>query len=246
MTQFVAIALAIVLLVIVGLRMFCRLPSKPDGELGQSVSDRASPLIERAEEVAGAHGGSDGIGVLPDGLEAFALRLEMTRAATRSIDAQYYIWEGDLSGRMLLCELAAAADRGVRVRILIDDNPTAGLDEMWSDIDSHPNISVRLFNPLVIRRFRSLNYLFDFFRLNRRMHNKSMTFDGAVSILGGRNIGDAYFGAGDHGLFIDLDTYVVGPVVGDVAAQFERYWNSDPAYPAVSIIKPSREPILAT
>lgn len=170
----------------------------------------------------------------------------MTRAATRSIDAQYYIWEGDLSGRMLLRELVAAADRGVRVRILIDDNPTAGLDEMWAAIDSHRNISVRLFNPLVIRRFRSLNYLFDFFRLNRRMHNKSMTFDGAVAILGGRNIGDAYFGAGDHGLFIDLDTYVVGPVVGDVAAQFERYWNSDPAYPVGSIVEASREPDLTT
>jgi putative cardiolipin synthase len=132
----------------------------------------------------------------------------------------------------LLAEMIAAADRGVRVRLLIDDNPTAGLDNMWAAADSHPNIEVRLFNPLAVRKPRAINYLFDPFRLNRRMHNKSITYDSAVSIVGGRNVGDEYFGASSQGLFIDLDALAIGDVVPAIEDEFERYWTSASAFPA--------------
>lgn len=174
--------------------------------------------------------------LLPVGIDAFAMRLALVRDARRSVDAQYYIWEDDLSGRLLLKEIIAAADRGVQVRLLVDDNPTAGLDPMWAAANSHPRIAVRLFNPLVIRRWRPLNYLFDFPRLNRRMHNKSLTVDGRFTIVGGRNIGDKYFGAKSRGLFIDLDVLAAGAVVQAVVEDFQRYWDGEAAYATESIL----------
>ena len=186
--------------------------------------------------VSARHPGQSGIYLLPDALDAFAARVEMIRAAERSIDLQYYIWNNDLSGRILLSELVRAADRGVRVRLLIDDNTTAGLDPMLAGANAHPNIEVRLFNPLTLRRVRAANYLFAFPRLNRRMHNKSLTIDGAVTIVGGRNVGDEYFGAEQDGLFIDMDALAIGAVLPAVSAQFDQYWNSRSAYPAELLI----------
>src|SRR5690606_34119477 len=111
--------------------------------------------------------------------------------------------------------LRRAANRGVRVRLLLDDNNTSGLDDLLAALDSHPNIEIRLFNPFVIRRWRVLN-LYDFSRLNRRMHNKTFTADNQVTIVGGRNIGDEYFDAHQELDFIDLDVLAIGPVVTDV------------------------------
>lgn len=222
--------LAIVLKIAFPLPPHANLPPDP------ALPAITSPMMERTEQLSQAHPELTGLYLLPDGLDAFAMRLGMVRQAQRSIDARYYIWEGDLSGRMLLAEIVAAADRGVRVRLLIDDNPTAGLDPMWAGVNAHPNIAVRLFNPLTIRAVRPANYLFDFFRLNRRMHNKSFTVDDVATVIGGRNIGDEYFGAKSEGLFIDLDTLAVGAVVPDVAADFERYWTSEPAFPADVIL----------
>lgn len=145
--------------------------------------------------------------------------------AEKTLDVQYYIWEDDMSGRLLFSVLLSAAMRGVRVRLLLDDNNTQGLDSILRLLDAHPNFDVRLFNPFSFRSLRALGYLTDFARLNRRMHNKSFTVDGEVTIIGGRNIGDAYFGAGEEPLFSDLDVMATGPVVQDVANDFERYWN---------------------
>lgn len=111
------------------------------------------------------------------------------------------------------------------MRLLLDDNNTPGLDDTLRLLDKHPNIEVRLFNPFSFRILRALGYLTDFARLNRRMHNKSYTADGVVTLVGGRNIGDAYFGAGEQPLFSDLDVMAIGPVVKDVADDFERYWH---------------------
>jgi len=147
-----------------------------------------TPLCER-------HPGECGILALDDSLDAFAARYRLTEMAERTLDVQYYIWEDDMSGRLLFSILLAAAKRGVHVRLLLDDNNTPGLDDTLQLLDSHPNIEVRLFNPFSFRMLRALGYLTDFARLNRRMHNKSYTADGAVTIVGGRNIGDAYFGA---------------------------------------------------
>jgi len=173
-----------------------------------------------------------GVRLLRDGKDAFAARALLARAAERTLDVQYYIWHDDLSGSLMLDEIEAAADRGVRVRLLLDDNGIPRMDKRLSSLDLHPNIEVRLFNPFVIRWPKFINWLFDFRRLNRRMHSKSFTVDNQVTILGGRNIGDEYFGARKDGLFADLDVLAVGPVVPQVSQAFDRCWNCDEAYPA--------------
>ncbi len=124
----------------------------------------------------------------------------------------------------------------MRVRLLLDDNNTAGLDPTLAALDAHPNIELRLYNPFVQRGARALGYMTEFARLNRRMHNKSFTADNQVTVVGGRNIGDEYFGAGDGMLFADLDVAAVGTAVGDVSKEFDLYWNSASAYPAASLI----------
>ena len=235
LTILVSVIAGLVLLAII-LKIAFPLPSHKGDPKELALPVVASPIEEAASGGVTAHPGQTGLHLLGTGIDAFAMRLAMVQNATRSIDAQYYIWEGDLSGKMLLSEIIKAADRGVRVRLLIDDNPTAGLDPMWAAVTTHPNILVKIFNPLVIRKVRALNYLFDFPRLNRRMHNKSITVDGASTVIGGRNVGDEYFGAKTEGLFIDLDTLAIGPAVNLVSNDFERYWTSEPAFPAELIL----------
>src|SRR5580704_12988959 len=155
-----------------------------DTKLGKALS----PKLD-------AHPGLSGLYPLPDPRDAFAARALLARAAERTLDIQYYIWRNDMSGTLLFDALRSAADRGVRVRLLLDDNETSGLDPLLASLNSHSNIEVRLFNPFVIREPRWVDYITDFFRLNRRMHNKSFTADNQATIIGGRNIGDEYFGA---------------------------------------------------
>src|SRR5699024_1147160 len=125
---------------------------------------------------------------------------------------------------------------GVRVRILLDDHGTPALDQELAALDQHPNTEVRLFNPFAFRTPKLLNFLTDFFRLNRRMHNKTFTADSQATIIGGRNIGDEYFGAYEGFLFADLDVVTVGAVVPEVSADFDRYWASDSSYPVSGIL----------
>ena len=141
-----------------------------------------------------------------------------------------------MTGTLLFEALHAAADRGVQVRLLLDDNNTSGLDPTLAALDSHPNIEVRLFNPFVIRKPR-IGYVTDFSRANRRMHNKSFTADNQVTIIGGRNIGDEYFGATEGSLFVDLDVMAVGPIVTDVSKDFDRYWACASSYPLDRIVR---------
>jgi putative cardiolipin synthase len=187
-----------------------------------------------------AHPGKSGIYALPDAREAFAARVLLARAADRTLDVQYYIWHRDMTGTLLMEALCAAADRGVRVRLLLDDNNTSGLDTILAMLDSHPNIEVRLFNPFVTRRLRAFGYLTDFARLNRRMHNKSFTADNQATVVGGRNVGDEYFGATDDVLFADLDVLAVGPVVNEVSSAFELYWSSASSRPAARVLPAAR------
>ncbi len=186
--------------------------------------------------IAAEHPGTSGILPLGNGLDAYTARAGLARAAERTIDAQYYIWQDDLTGFGLLAELRAAAERGVRVRLLVDDNGTPALDQEMAALDALPTAEVRYFNPFVLRSPRVLNYAFDFFRLNRRMHNKSFTVDGAVTVLGGRNIGDVYFETGAGHLYFDLDVLAAGPAAADVGADFDGYWNGAAAYPADLLI----------
>jgi putative cardiolipin synthase len=192
------------------------------------------------------HPGHTGIHALSDPREAFAARAILSAAADRTLDIQYYIWRADETGWLLFQALWEAAERGVRVRLLLDDNNTGGLDPTLAALDTHPNIEVRLYNPLSHRRLRVLNYLTDFHRLNRRMHNKSFTVDDAVTIIGGRNMGNEYFAKGSGVGFRDLDVIAVGPVVPDVSASFERYWTSAAARPVASVLTPPGPDAAAT
>jgi len=186
--------------------------------------------------LARSHPGKSGVFTLRDGRDAFAARALLADAAERTLDIQYYIWRDDMSGTLLLAALRRAADRGVCVRFLLDDNNTAGLDFILAALDAHPNIEVRLFNAFKTRRWRWLGYVTDFARLNRRMHNKSFTADSQVTIIGGRNVGDEYFGAAHDVLFVDLDVLAIGPVVASVSEDFERYWACDSSCPAARVL----------
>lgn len=195
--------------------------------------NRLKPSVEAR---CARHPGMSGIHPLNDGLDAFAARYQLMSMAQHTIDVQYYIWHNDMSGRLLFSALLDAAERGVKVRLLLDDNNTPGLDETLAELDRHANIAVRLFNPFSFRTLRPLGYLTDFSRLNRRMHNKSLTVDGAATLVGGRNIGDEYFGTGDEPLFTDLDVLAIGPVVDEVTQDFERYWRSKAVSPLRKVV----------
>ena len=170
--------------------------------------------------------------------DAFAARAQLIDHAAVSIDAQYYIWHNDTSGRLLLHKLWQAAERGVRVRLLLDDNNTRGMDGILSALNAHPNVQIRLFNPFLHRRWRALGYLADFPRVNRRMHNKSLTADNRASIIGGRNIGDEYLHtAHTETTFADMDVLVSGSIATRISQEFDRYWQSHSAYPLESIVR---------
>ena len=171
-----------------------------------------------------------GVHLLYRGPDAFLARLVLADTAQRSIDAQYYIWHGDTTGRVLIAELLRAADRGVRVRLLIDDVGSAANDMNLLLLTRHANVEVRLFNPVASRSARTMGLLFDFARTNRRMHNKSFIVDNQVAIVGGRNIGDEYFGARTDVNFGDLDSLTVGAAVVDVSSHFDAFWNSSSTY----------------
>jgi cardiolipin synthase C len=214
-----------------------RLPACTPDIRGQPADTSSCKLARSVALPMSSHDGKSGIVALRDARDAFAARAHLADAAEHTLDIQYYIWRNDMSGTLLLEALRRAADRGVRVRLLLDDNNTSGLDVLLAALDSHPHISIKLFNPFTLRRSRTLNFLIDFARLNRRMHNKSFTADNQVTIVGGRNIGDEYFDAHTELAFVDLDVLAIGPVVRDVSIDFEKYWYSASAYPASRILK---------
>ncbi|MCR0983600.1 phospholipase D family protein [Roseomonas populi] len=170
-----------------------------------------------------------GVAVVPDGLVAFATRCRAAREAQESLDLLYYIWRDDLTGRLLAREVLRAAERGVRVRLLLDDMYALGRERVLSILDAHPGIEVRLFNPTRWRRFGQvglvLEMLFGGRHLNRRMHNKAWIADRRVAVVGGRNVGDEYYDASGAFNFRDLDLVLGGQAVRDVQAVFERYWR---------------------
>ena len=225
------------LLVVLLLSGCASLPPLNGRVASTAITDTADTRLGRAlQEAVIANPDQSGIYPLQVPQDAFAARALLTRVAERSLDVQYYIWHGDYTGYLMLGELWDAAERGVRVRLLLDDNGISGLDPVIAALDTHPNIEVRIFNPFVQRRFKALGYLTDFGRVNHRMHNKSFTADSQATIIGGRNIGDEYFGAGEHIDFADVDVLAVGQVAGEVSKAFDLYWNSESAYPSGSII----------
>ncbi|MCG9754986.1 phospholipase D family protein [Shewanella insulae] len=185
-----------------------------------------------------AHPNKTGILPLSSGIDAFVARLAIVDAASQSIDLQYYIYHDDETGRLLIWHLIDAADRGVRVRVLLDDLTTKTLDNGLVLLASHPNIEIRLFNPSYERTFRSFAMLTGFSRLNHRMHNKSLTVDNQITVVGGRNIGNEYFSKNDDVDFGDFDLLTIGDVVDEVSNQFDRYWNSEQVESVVNLVPP--------
>jgi cardiolipin synthase C len=207
-------------------------PDTGDTHLGRSIS----------REEAAHPPGESGFHLLGNGLDAFVARAVLTNLAERTIDVQYYLYHDDLVGRLLTWQLLQAADRGVRVRLLVDDMDLAGRDLSAAALDSHPNVEVRIFNPFSRKTGRTSQYVTRMGSVTRRMHNKSFTVDSQATILGGRNIGNEYFEADPDLAFADLDVLAFGPVARDVSTAFDRYWNSELAYPLSILVDESPPP----
>jgi putative cardiolipin synthase len=210
-------------------------PKKPSAVTrasDQTILGRAS--LEWIEE----HDDASGFIALVKGNDALGVRLKMIEAAEESIDAQYFLIKPDQAGKLFVGSLLRAADRGVRVRFLIDDIFTPSLDSELSLLNSHPNIEVRLFNPMSRQSFKYWSMLVDFRRANRRMHNKSFTVDGALVVFGGRNIAEEYFEIQPEVEFLDLDVLGIGKVAGEVADTFDLFWNSSHAVPVEAFSVP--------
>ena len=206
------------------------------GEPGHAlaVAADATPLDRRIAPLLRARPGRSGMALVQDNLDAFAVRALSARNAGRSLDLQYYIWHDDFTGRLLDYELLRAADRGVRVRLLLDDLNAHGRNSILAALDAHPRIEVRMFNPTRNRSgtlMRAVEMGLRLFSVNRRMHNKAWIADGRVAVVGGRNIGNEYFSAATETNFIDLDALVVGPAVAQTEAIFDEFWNSAGAIP---------------
>lgn len=213
-------------------RFLKRARAKPSFALPVASSDTVLDRAVRGLMARGA--GGNGLAMVEDNVDAFAIRALTARSARRSLDLMYYIWRRDMTGRLLAHEIIAAADRGVRVRILIDDINTRGSDRLFLALDAHRNIELRLFNPGRMREgtiARTLELMLRAFRATRRMHNKAWIADGRLAIVGGRNIGDEYFNAAKAANFHDLDLVLMGDVVRQSERIFDSFWNSAATLP---------------
>jgi putative cardiolipin synthase len=178
------------------------------------------------------------------GADGFQLRMQMIDAAQRTLDLQYYIFRGDETGRMLTDSLQRAADRGVRIRVLVDDGDTVAGDEQILRLLTYACVEVRIFNPSSYRGhsrlLRRLNFIFNAPRLDYRMHNKLMVADNALALIGGRNVGNQYFQVDPESQFADDDVFAAGPIVSELSGTFDEFWNSDMAIPAKALARPGR------
>lgn len=229
------------LLILAGLAACAQLRELPELPVEHAIPPGEDSPLDRATFTPEAeYPGQSAFRLVIEGPEAFAVRAQSARMATRSLDVQTYIWHADLTGLFFVNELIVAADRGVKVRVLLDDLDARAKNAGLAALAAHTNIDVRLFNPFATRS-GGLRFLAEgvrsFGRINRRMHNKSWIADNRIAIVGGRNIGDEYFGASEDANFVDLDFAMIGPVVRDASASFDRYWNSPSAYP-IEVLDP--------
>jgi putative cardiolipin synthase len=217
-----------------GARVNWRYPRPPSTAFAEPQTTSVGALFQG---VAARHQGLSGFLPIQEDRDAFMARLAMADLAEKTLDAQYYIWDNDTTGRILGERLLRAADRGVRVRVLIDDNyMTNARDSGIAILAAHPNLEVRFFNPVGNRSSRTMSFIEDFSRLDHRMHNKMFIVDDAVGIVGGRNIADVYFGVDTTHDYRDLDVMAAGPIVGDLSAAFDSFWNSEWAIPVGAVV----------
>jgi putative cardiolipin synthase len=190
-------------------------------------------------DAARDHGETTGFRILNVGVDGFLTRVQMIDAAERTLDLQYFIFRGDQTGRLITAALMRAADRGVRVRVLIDDGDVVSGDEQILALLDHPSAEIRIFNPFAYRGHstfrRGIEFLFNSRRLNYRMHNKLFVADNAVALVGGRNIGNQYFQMEPESQFADDDVFTAGPIVQQLSKTFDEYWNSKLAIPAAAL-----------
>lgn len=218
------------------------LPTGYEKQHSEAIRDTAdTSLAKKAAPLLASNPGKSGFYPLPDGVDAMGARLVLAQRAERAIDVQYYYVLTDITGKLLMKELLEAANRGVRVRILLDDISTKGYEDMFASLSAKPNIEVRLANPAARRKTR-IDMATDFKRLDHRMHNKSITYDNVVTIVGGRNIGAEYFGADDEFNYFDLDVIAVGPAADQVSSEFDLYWNADETVPVTAFVEPDDSP----
>jgi len=208
---------------------FFKLPQRQ--ESWKQADTSGTVLAGAAARWISDKGAACGVYRLDSGSDALGMRLGLIARAERTIDIQSYLIRDDVTGNMIGLHLAAAADRGVRVRLLMDDALTHEIDAGLLSLDVHDNIEVRVFNPFPRRRSRVISFIANFNILNRRMHNKSFTVDNNVTIVGGRNLADEYFQTGGKDEFIDEDLLAIGSVVDDVSDGFDEYWNTQEAIP---------------
>jgi putative cardiolipin synthase len=219
------------------------LPDEPPREPDYADAPSESGPLQRAAAAIDPPmtSGDSAFRLIPGAGDALAWRITLIDSAIQSIDAQYFVWHGDAAGTLLLERLFAAADRGVKVRLLVDDlhlatsNTLKGIDPDLAAVDYHPNFELRLFNP---GQYRSgtigaaSSMASDSPRYNRRMHNKMLLVDGHFAIVGGRNVGNEYYGLDEAFNFVDLDILVAGAVIPEISTAFDQYWNAEMVYPA--------------
>jgi cardiolipin synthase C len=214
------------------------LPDNSQRSISRAYTDTdTSKLAMVYQQQKRSHLGKSAFLLLDDGLDAYVARTILARNAEHGIDVQYYMIHDDLVGKLFIHELLKAADRGVRIRILIDDIDLQGRTFKTTSLSAHPNIEVRIFNPFSRNMGRYAQLITRFGSVTRRMHNKSFTVDNQASILGGRNIGDEYFDANPALAFSDLDVMTIGPVVQEISKSFDLYWNHELAYPAGTLLR---------
>ncbi|MFC0693061.1 phospholipase D family protein [Paraburkholderia humisilvae] len=206
----------------------------------------ATPLAAALAAPEAAHPDESGFRVLPNGTEALQMRIALARAATKTLDMQYYIANEDTTGKLLLAAALYAADHGVRVRMLVDDLNFKDLDDVMAALNTHPNIEIRVFNPFGSAQGslyqRTSNFFTQIGSFTRRMHNKAMIADNELAIVGGRNLGDEYFSASPTLQFRDIDVLAAGPITADISASFDEYWNDRSAYPLSALNKQQFDP----
>lgn len=233
---------AIALLVVLLVAACSSAPPKVDKVASVALPHTGSTLLGKpAEALSHEHPGLSGHVVLNTGRQAFSARVALAGSAERSLDVQYYIWNSDRTGRVLAQQVLAAADRGVRVRLLLDDYGLGNKDRKITALNLHDNIEVRVYNPFNAGYRSGLSkwasFALGFSRLNHRMHSKTFIVDDSIAITGGRNIGDEYFDANTTMNLRDRDMLSMGPVVTEISSQFDVMWNSEWAIPISALSK---------
>ena len=233
---------SLVILIVVVLSGCASLPPGSDFPKTASsalVHPEETRLGRQFENAAREHNGNSGFRIIPVGADGFLTRMQMINAAERTLDLQYFIFRGDETGRLLTDAVLHAADRGVRVRVLIDDGETEAGDEQITALEAHPSVEIRIFNPFAyrghIKLLKAIEFMFNASRLDYRMHNKLLVVDNAIALMGGCNIGDKYFQIDPESQFADDDVFAAGPIAKKLSATFDEFWNNALSIPAEAL-----------